>query len=41
MSTLPRSVITEDDAHRVWECVENAIKLMAEEEEDEDYEHDD
>jgi hypothetical protein len=26
------SVITEEDATRVWSCVENAIKVMAEEE---------
>jgi len=30
------SIITEDDADRVWGCVENAIQLMAEEEDEED-----
>ena len=28
------SVITEGDVDRVWSCVENAIKLMAEEEDE-------
>ena len=27
------SIISEEDADRVWSCVENAIQVMAEEEE--------
>lgn len=30
------NIVTEEDADRVWSCVENAVKLMAEAEEDED-----
>jgi hypothetical protein len=33
---LKRSVITEEDADRVWGCVENAIHQMAEEEDDDE-----
>ena len=37
----PHSVITEDDAERVWASVENAIRLMSEEEDaDDDDEYD-
>ena len=30
------SIVTEEDADRVWSCVENAVQVMAEAEEDED-----
>ena len=30
------SIVTEDDADRVWSCVENAVKLMAEAAEEEE-----
>ena len=29
------NIVTSEDAGRVWNCVENAISLMAEEEEEE------
>jgi hypothetical protein len=35
-SKFQRSIVTEEDADRVWSCVENAVQLMAEAEEDED-----
>ena len=28
------SIVTEEDADRVWSCVENAVKIMAAAEED-------
>ncbi|KAL7544088.1 hypothetical protein ACHAXR_013538 [Thalassiosira sp. AJA248-18] len=31
------NVVTNDDAARIWDCMENAISLMAEEEEDESH----
>jgi len=30
------NVVTEEDADRVWSCVENAVRVMAEAEEEED-----
>jgi hypothetical protein len=30
------SIITEGDANRVWSCVENAIEVMMQEEEEEE-----
>jgi hypothetical protein len=29
-----RSIVTEEDADRVWSCVENAVKMMVEAEDD-------
>ena len=34
------NIVTSEDAGRVWNCVENAISLMAEEEEEEEEETD-
>jgi hypothetical protein len=31
---MPRSIVTEEDADRVWACVENAVQIMAKMEEE-------
>ncbi len=33
-SILIFSIVTEEDADRVWSCVENAVRVMAEAEEE-------